>query len=516
MSKLQNNETTNSNIGVPKGLLGFLDLVERIGNRVPHPVMLFLYLILFIFVISLIGSLLGLSVVHPSKGEELVVKSLISSEGLHYILSSMVSNFTGFKPLGLVLVMVLGIGLADKTGLFEAAIKRALVNAPKRSITYAVMFIGILGNLASDAAYVVVPPLAAMIFKTFGRNPIAGLATGIAGVGCGFTANFIVAGTDALISGISTEVAKIVNPEIVVTPIDNWYFMSISVIVLTLVGGFITDRIVEPRLGKYEDDNPSESLVEISPLMNKGLKNTAIVGILYVGLLALFLFIPNSPLRGENGDLLKSPFMDGIIPILLFFFISIGLTYGVSLGKIKSSRDAVTYMGEAIKDMAGFIVLVFVIAQFIAYINWSNLAIWLAVSGSELLKSIQLDGFTAILLFIGITTIMSLLITSGSALWSVLAPIFVPMLMLLDFHPAFIQVAYRIADSATNMITPLNPFVAVMLGFLVKYDKKAGLGTHISLILPYTIAFLLVWVIMLIIFAIFGIPVGPGVSMYIE
>ncbi|MFC4076659.1 AbgT family transporter [Salinithrix halophila] len=497
--------------------MSFLGWVERTGNRIPHPFTLFLYLIGFVFVVSWVGSLLGLAVVHPGTEKEIAIKSLISSDGLHYILESMVTNFTEFKPLGLVLVMMLGIGLANKVGLLEAAIKRTLTHTPKSVITYAVLFIGILGNLASDAAYIVIPPLAAMIFRSFGRHPIAGLAAGIAGVGCGFTANIFIGGTDAILSGITTEVAKVMDPDKIVTITDNWYFMSLSVIVLTFVGGFITERVVEPRLGTYkEEEDFEEKLVDLNPSVKRALRNTAMVALLYIGMIALVLFLPHSPLRGEDGGILvDSPFRDGIIPFLLGFFVLTGVTYGVTLKKISGVSDVVQYMTESIKDMAGFIVLVFVIAQFIAYINWSNLTVWIAVGGADLLKSIQMDGFPSVILFTLITLILSLLITSGSALWSVLAPIFIPMFMLLGYHPAFIQVAYRIADSATNMITPLNPFVAVMLGFLAKYDKKAGLGTHVSLLLPYTVAFIVVWCLMLGIFALFEIPVGPGVQMYL-
>ncbi|MFB6364933.1 AbgT family transporter [Paenibacillus elgii] len=500
----------------PKGLMGFLNWIERTGNRIPHPFTVFLYLILFVLVASWIGSYLGLSSIHPGTGKELHIKSLVSTEGVHYILESTVDNFVKFKPLGLVLVMVLGIGLADKVGLFEATIKKLLLNAPKAVITYGVLFAAFIGHLASDAAYVIIPPLAAMVFRSFGRHPVAGLVTGIAGVGCGFTANIFIAGTDVLLSGITTEVARAVNPNVQVTPIDNWYFMSLSVFVLTIVGAFITERIVEPRLGTYQGEDSIPQMIELSPLVNKALRNAMVAALIYIGFLATVLFIPHSPLRGEDGGILTSPFMEGIIPIILCFFIVTGLAYGITMKKVTCTADVVKLMSDSIKDMSGFIALAFIISQFIAYLNWSNLTMWIAVSGSEMLKAVHLTGFPAILLFTFVAVIMALLITSGSALWSVLAPIFVPMLMLLNFHPAFIQVAYRIADSATNMITPLNPFVAVMLGFLARYDKKAGLGTHISLIFPYTVAFLIIWVLMLCLFGLLGIPVGPGVTMYLK
>jgi aminobenzoyl-glutamate transport protein len=424
-----------------------------------------------------------------------------------------VNNFIGFNPLGVVLTLMLGIGLAQRVGLFESAMKKSVLHAPKWMITYAVIFIGIMGNIAANAAYVIVPPLAAMVFHSVGRHPLAGLAAGIAGVGCGFTANIMITDFDAMISGISTDAARTVYPDITVTPIDNWYFMSLSVFVLSVVGALVTERIIEPKLGVYQGEEVDHSVGDVGELESKALRNTVAAALLYIALLVVAVLIPNSPLRNEDGGLIPSPLMDGVTTFLLVFFLIIGLTYGISVKKIRSTNDLSNYLTESIKDMAPFVVLAFVIGQFIAYIQWSNLAVWIAVDGAELLKSINLTGFPVILLFTLVTAVLSLFITSGTALWSVLAPTFVPMLVLLDYHPAFIQVAYRVADSATNMITPLNPFVAIMLAFLAKYDKKAGLGTHISLLLPYTIAFLGVWILMLCVFWYFQIPVGPGVSM---
>jgi aminobenzoyl-glutamate transport protein len=497
-----------------------LNTIERFGNRLPHPAMLFLYLIIIIMILSWLLHFLGASVTQPGTGEQLAVKSLVSSKGLLYIIDSLFSNFIEFKPLGLVLVFTLGVGLAEKVGFFDAAIKRTIIRAPKSIISYAVIFIGIMGSITADAAYIIVPPIAAMIFMLFGRNPIAGLAAGIAGVGCGFSANLFVSAFDAMLSGISTEVAQTIDPNMIVKPVDNWYFMSISVFVLTIVGGLVTEKIVEPRLGPYKGnekitfDNDKDP--KVSLLISKALRNTLIAAIVYIALVILALFIPDSPLRGENGSIIDSPLMSGISTFIFLLFIIIGLTYGVTAKKINSPTDAVNYMIEAIKDISGFVVLVFIIAQFIAYLQWTNISLLTAVNGAELLKSVDLVGIPAIILLVLLTVISSLFITSGTALWSVLAPIFIPMFMLIDIHPAIIQVSYRIGDSVTNMITPLNPFVAVMLGFLMKYDKKAGLGTHVALILPYTIAFLIVWLIMLIAFLLLDIPIGPGVTMNIK
>jgi aminobenzoyl-glutamate transport protein len=497
-----------------KGLARFLNTVERIGNRLPDPFFIFIYLAVFVMLLSWVVGSMGITVTHPGTGEELPIKSLISGEGLQYILSSMLTNFTEFKPLGLVLAMMLGIGLAEKVGLLESAIKKSILNAPKSLITYSVVFIGILGNLASDAAFVLIPPLAAMVFYSVGRHPLAGLAAGFAGVGSGFTANIFIAGTDALLSGISTEAAKSIDPDMVVTPVDNWYFMITSVFILSIVGALITEKLIEPRLGKYEG-KVQKTFEEESPLEGRGLRNSLIAGLVYIAVIVVGLFWPNSPLRNEEGGIIPSPFLSGIIPITLFFFITVGVAYGVTTKKITSTRDIPKYMGEAMKDMSGYIVLIFAAAQFIAYFNWTNLGTWVAVNGAELLTSMNLTGLPVVIGFSVLTSILNLIIFSGSAQWALEAPIFIPMMMLLDYHPAFIQAAYRIADSSTNIITPLNPYILIVLAFMKEYDKKAGLGTLISLMLPYSIIFFVIWLILLVVFAVFGIPIGPGIGMYL-
>ncbi|NIK13306.1 AbgT family transporter [Alkalibacillus almallahensis] len=491
---------------------GFLNKVEKWGNKLPDPFFIFVYLAIFVMLLSLVFSLVGATVEHPGSGEVLEIKSLISGEGLQYILGSMLDNFTGFAPLGLVLAMMLGIGLAQRVGLLETAIKKSILNAPPALVTYAVIFTGIIGNLASDAAFVLVPPLAAMVFYTVGRHPLAGLAAGFAGTGAGFTANVIIAGTDALLSGITTEAAKAVNDTINVTPVDNYYFMLASVVILAFVGAQITERMIEPKLGEYTGDF-EDSFEEVTAQESRGLRNTVIAGFIYLGLVALTLFWPNSPLRAEDGSMIPSPFLDNIVPILLLFFITLGVTYGVTVKKITTSGDIPKYMAEAMKDMSSYIVLIFAAAQFINYFNWSNLGTWLAVNSAEFLTSIELTGLPVIIGFVLLTAVLNLIVFSGSAQWALMAPIFVPMFMLLDYDPAFVQAAYRIADSSTNIITPLNPYILIVLAFMQQYDKKAGMGTLISLMLPYSLIFLGIWIVLLIIFALTGIPLGPGVNM---
>lgn len=493
----------------------FLDVVERVGNKLPDPFVLFVGLAVLMIIVSSIFSLFDASVIHPGSGEEMPIKNLISGEGLQFILTSMLDNFTGFAPLGLVLVMMLGVGLAEKVGLLDYAVRKTILKSPPFLLTYTVVFVGILGNLASDAAVVLIPPLAALVFYKVGRHPLAGLAAGFAGAGAGFTANLFVAGTDALLAGISTEAAAIIDDSIVVTAVDNWYFNIVSVFVLTIVGGLVTTKFVEPRLGKYVGDAVEEEKTEDLPNAKKGFINAFISGLVYIAIVVTVIFIPNSPLRNEDGGIVPSPFLDGIIPIILLFFIVIGVAFGVTVGKIKTSKDVSTYMAESMKDMASYIVLVFAIAQFIAYFNWSNLGTWVAVNGADFLTSIDFTGIWLIMGYIIFTALMNFLITSGSAKWAIEAPIFIPMFMQLGYSPAFTQVAYRIADSSTNIVTPLFPYMVIILAFIQKYNKKASIGTYISLMLPYSISFLIAWIILILIFFYTGLPFGPGVHVYL-
>ncbi|WP_026688819.1 AbgT family transporter [Alteribacter aurantiacus] len=496
----------------------FLDMVERVGNKLPHPFMLFVYLALGVIGVSWFIGLFNITFEHPGTGETEQIQSMLSAEGIEFIISSMLSNFTGFAPLGLVLVMMFGIGLAQKVGLIEAFMKKTILNAPRSLITYAIIATGIMGNLASDAAFVIVPPLAAMVFYAIGRHPLAGIAAGFAGVGAGFTANVIITGTDALLSGISTEAARTINSEALVTPVDNWYFMLFSVLMLMFVGAWITEKIIEPRLGKYdpslgEDDVVGQKLEEITPVMNKGLRNAGIAGLVYA-ILVSFLIVPGDAiLRGEGGTIVPSPFLTNIVPIILFFFIVVAIAYGLTVKMIQSTKDIPEFMAESMKDMSGYIVLIFAASQFIAYFEWTNLGAFIAVTGAETLTNLNFTGLPVIVGFIILAAVLNLFIFSGSAQWVLMAPIFIPMFMLLDYNPAFVQLAYRIADSSTNIITPLNPYVVMVLAFMKRYDKNAGFGTLITIMLPYSLIFLGIWIAIFIGWTLLGLPIGPGVGM---
>ncbi|WP_246056240.1 AbgT family transporter [Alteribacter natronophilus] len=506
------NDTTNKKTIFSK----FLDFVEKAGNKLPHPFMLFVYLAVGIIGLSWVISAFNVTFTDPETGETEAVRSMLSADGVEFIISSMLDNFTGFAPLGLVLVMMFGIGLAQKVGLIETFMKKTILKAPKSLVTYAVIATGIIGNLASDAAFVIVPPLAAMVFYALGRHPLAGIAAGFAGVGAGFTANVIITGTDALLSGITTEVAR----GVMVTPVDNWYFMLFSVLMLMFIGTWITEKIVEPRLGKFDPSNAEEGVVDqeleaITPEKNRGLRNAGIAGAIYLALVSLLIVPGNAILRGDEGQIVPSPFLSNIVPIILFFFIVVAIAYGLTVQAIKSTRDVPEFMAEAMKDMSGYIVLIFAASQFIAYFDWTNIGSLIAVSGAETLTNINFTGLPVIVAFILLAAVLNMFIFSGSAQWVLMAPIFVPMFMALDYNPAFVQLAYRIADSSTNIITPLNPYVPMVLAFMKRYDRNAGFGTLFAIMLPYSLIFLGVWIVILIAWTLIGLPIGPGVGMHL-
>ncbi|MDT0378193.1 AbgT family transporter [Streptomyces sp. DSM 42041] len=494
--------------------------IERVGNKLPHPFILFVHLALLVIVASGVTSLFDVTVENPESGETEPVRSLLTGDGLVYMLTSALDNFVQFPPLGLVVVMMLGIGLAQQVGLIESAVKRVILAAPPRLVTAAVVLTGICGNLASDAAFIVIPPLAALVFRAVGRHPLAGLAAGFTAAGAGFSANFFVAGTDVLLSGISTEAAGIVDSGAEVSPVANWYFMVASVVVLTLIGVFVTEKIVEPRLGTYraedEEDDDAAALErsQVTPEQRRGLRNALLASGAYLLLVVACVVPSSSPLRGEGGSLVESPLLDGIVPLLFLLFVVGAVAYGVTVNALRSSGDVPRYMAEAAKNLGGFLVLIFAAAQAIAYFEWSRLGLWVAVNGAELMESLDVSGVGGLVGFSLITLVLSLLIASGSGLWAIEAPIFVPMFMLQDVNPAYVQLAYRIADSSTNCIVPLSPYVAIMLGFIQQYDRRAGLGTLFALVLPYTVAFYLGWMLLFVAWLLLGIPIGPGEALH--
>ncbi|MCS2147355.1 p-aminobenzoyl-glutamate transporter [Scandinavium manionii] len=485
--------------------------VEKIGNKVPHPFLLFVYLIAALMIATAVLSAFDVSVKSPADGSTVVVKNLLSVEGLHWFLPNVINNFSGFAPLGAILALVLGAGLAERVGLLPALMVKMASHVSARYASYMVLFIAFFSHISSDAALVIMPPMGALIFLAVGRHPVAGLLAAIAGVGCGFTANLLIVTTDVLLSGISTEAAKTMDAALHVSVIDNWYFMACSVVVLTIVGGLITDKIVEPRLGAWQGSS-DDKLETLGAEQRFGLRVAGGVSLLFIGLIALLVIPQNGILRDPVlHTVLPSPFIKGIVPLIIFFFFVVSLSYGLATKKIRSQADIPHLMIEPMKEMAGFIVMVFPLAQFVAMFNWSNMGKFMAVGLTDVLESAGLGGVPA---FVGLALLSSLLcmfIASGSAIWSILAPIFVPMFMMLGFHPAFAQILFRVADSSVIPLAPVSPFVPLFLGFLQRYKPEAKLGTYYSLVLPYPLIFLGVWLLMLVTWYLVGLPIGPGI-----
>jgi len=492
----------------------FLDFVERAGNKLPHPFTLFVILCLVVIGISFITSTMNVSVIHPTTEEVIESNNLFSGEGARWMVLNLMSNFTSFTPLGLVLTMVLGIGLAEKVGFMSAFMKKVMLGAPEKLLLMSVFFIGIIGNIASDAAIIIVPPLAGALFYGTKRNPLVGIAAGYAAACAGFTANIVIAGTDALLAGITQEAAQTVQAGIEVSPAVNYYFMIVSTFVLTVVGAYVTKKFVEPQAGEYipeEGFTMDEDEFTVSDLESKGVIRAGLASLIYWALIVAMLIPQNSPFRGEGGTIVPSPFLSGIVPFILFWFIIVGIVFGKTVGTIKTEADIPRHMTKAMEGMAGYIVLVFVIAQFVEYFNWTNLGLILAVSSAELIDGFGLSGLPMVIGVLFVSTIVNIFIGSGGAKWALLAPVFVPMFMFLGYSPEYAQLAYRIGDSVTNAITPLFPYFPIVLGFFAKYDKeKAQIGTVMSMIMPYTIAFMIIWIIMLSAWHLIGLPLGPG------
>jgi aminobenzoyl-glutamate transport protein len=493
-----------------------LDRVEHLGNRLPEPVTLFLILCGSIILASWGLSMLGVSVTHPTTGQPLAVDNLLSASNIRRMLHDMVKNFASFPPLGLVLVTMIGIGVAERSGLVAAALTRLVMAVPSGLLTATLVLAGITANLAADAGYVVLTPLGALLFAAVGRHPLAGLAAVFAGVSGGFSANLIVTSLDPLLGGISTTAAQIIDPSYEVGVAANYYFMFVSTFVLVVAGTWVTHRIVEPRLGPWKPsaDTASTELVGLTAEQKKGLRS-ALLTLVGFSLLIGAACLPADGVFRTTQDGFK-PLMDSLLPLLMLGFLLAGLAYGMSAKTIRSDKDVSHMANESMASMGGYIVLAFVAAQFIAYFNWSNIGMVTAITGANVLKSIGLTGLPLIALFITVSAGLNLLMGSASANWAIMGPVFVPMLMLLGYSPELTQAAYRIGDSTTNVITPLMPYFPVVIAFAKKYDKSVGLGTLIATMLPYSIAFFISWILLLLVWMLFGLPLGPDAPLYFD
>lgn len=520
--------------------------VERVGNKLPDPFLLFLGLFLIVGVISTVLHLIGTSVMIPGAEEETVVRGLFTGEGLTWLTVNLGANFIGFPPLVTVVTILLAVTVAERTGLLAAAIRASLGSAPRWLLPYAVGFVGVNASVMADAAFIVVPPLAAMVFKAAGRHPIAGLVGGFAAVGAGYSTSMLVTSLDALFAGITNAVTVgLPDPGATVTPVSNLWFNLASSIVLALVAGFVIDKLVEPRLVRDgaptdmvqdEDDAsleggaaadeevspalrpaPTDLSPDLEPAERQGLR---VAGLVFLALAAVVLaaVLPGgSPWRNEDGAFLpESPLLDSTVFIVFVLFLGPALAYGFVSGSLRQAADVPKVMGLGIKDMSAFIVLAFMLGQFIALFNWTNVGSALAVAGADGLESIGLTGYPAIIGFILLASLLNLFIVSGSSMWTLVGAVFVPLFALLGYEPGFVQAAFRVGDSATQVITPMNPYIWIFLVMLKRYEPEAGLGTVISRMLPFVIPFWISWVAVLTVFYVTGADVGPGVGIRIE
>lgn len=494
----------------------FLSFIERAGNKIPHPVALFTILCGVIIVISGIGAKLGWEVTYfdARQGKEVIaaVQSLFNAEGLSYIFNSATKNFTGFAPLGTVLVAIIGVGVAEYSGLIDTSLKKVLLGVNPRWLTAVVVFTGIISNVADASGYVVVIPLGAMMFAAAGRHPIAGLAAAFAGVSGGFSANILLSPTDAVLAGLTNEalISGGINYEVATTA--NWYFLIASTFLITILGTIITEKVIEPRLGVYKGSYESDNK-PVTELENKGIRNAGISLVIYLAIMGFLMFGPNAVFKSPdaNGVMTLDNFMNnGLLLMILLLFAIPGFVYGKTVGTMKNVQKLVEGMTSGTKSMAGYLVLVFFAAQFVAYFSYTKLGIILSVKGAEFLTSINFVGLPLLIVFIITAAFLNLFMGSASAKWGIMAPIFVPMMMTLGLSPELTQVAYRIGDSSTNIITPLMSYFAMIVAFTKKYDEDSGLGTLISTMLPYSITFLVGWILLLIVWYVFKLPLGPG------
>lgn len=495
-----------------------LDYVEIIGNKLPHPATLFALLAVIVVFISWIGHITGAHATHPVDGSLIEAKNLLSGDGVRWMYTNLIQNFLDFPPLGYVLVVMIGIGVAEGSGLFTTMIRALVLGAPPKLITAAIVLAGILSHLASEAGYVILIPLGAMIFHALGRHPMAGLAAAFCGVSGGFGANFFIGSIDPVLAGISQSAAQMIMPDMVVNPAVNYYFMFVSSFIVVIVGTWVTNRIVEPRLGKYTGNAEKLPIEQLTKAEKKGLRWAGIALLITLGALA-FTVIPETGIfrDPETGSVLHSPFFNGIIiAILLMFFIP-GLVYGIIVKTIRNDKDVAKHLGKSMSTMGSYIVLVFFAAQFVYFFNYSNLGIIFAIKGAHTLQSVGLTGVTLIVAFVLLSAFINMFMGSASAKWAIMAPVFIPMLMLIDpaYHPGLTQAAFRIGDSVTNLITPMMSYFALIVTFAEKYDEKYGIGTIISTMLPYTIMLTLAWLSLLIIWMLTGLPLGPDGPLYI-
>ena len=492
---------------------GFLGTVERVGNKLPDPAVLFIALLFIVWVLSWMLSYVTFDVIDPRSGEALVVQNLLTGRSFTEFLSVMVTNFSHFHPVGVVLVAMLGIGVAEHTGFINAAIRSLLNVTPAKLLTPMVIVVGIVSHAAVDAGYVLVIPLGGVIFYAAGRNPLAGIAAAFAGVSGGFSANFVPSSLDPLLQGLTQAGAHILDTSVVVNPLNNYFFTTASSVLIVSLGWYITDKIVEPRINATTVDGDAEDLPEMHDLQDserKGLRWALISMLIGIGIMIVTALLADSAWRAADGELTAStaPMMRSIVSLIFLLFLVPGVVFGIVSGSMKSSKDMIVGMTHSMHSMAYYLVIMFFIAQFVYAFGQSNLGVLLALKGAEFLKALNAGASITIVGIVILTAIVNIFVGSASGKWGLLAPIFVPMLMSLGISPDLTQAAYRVGDSSTNIITPLMPYFPLVVVYCQRYVKSTGIGTLTAMMLPYSMSFLLFWTIFLLIYYAIGAPLG--------
>lgn len=491
----------------------FLNVIERAGNKLPDPAMLFVIALLLVWVFSALLAPVQFAEIDPRSGEPIRVQNLLTGTALATFLATMVNVFVNFPPLGIVLVAMLGVGVAEHVGFIGAGLKAMLNITPRALLTPMLIGVACLSHTATDAGYVLVIPLGGIIFYTAGRHPLAGIAAAFAGVSGGFSANLIPSGIDPLLQGFTQSAAQIIDPGRLVNPLSNWYFTAASTFLVVGLGWYLTDRVVEPRvssLGVDGDTADMPRLEALTPAEKRGLMAGGLAFIAGCLLLTVWAWPATSPLRSPEGDLtaFTAPLMRSIVPLIFLLFLLPGVAYGIAAGTVKTAKDVVNGMSKAMSGMGYYIVMAFFAALFTSDFGRSNLGALFALKGATFLQALQLPGQVTIVGIIMVTAMVNLLIGSASAKWALLAPIFVPMLMQVGLAPELTQAAYRVGDSTTNIITPLMPYFPLVVVYCQRYVKNAGIGTVASMMLPFSLVFITTWTVFLLLFWAAGIPLG--------
>jgi aminobenzoyl-glutamate transport protein len=494
----------------------FLHLIERAGNVLPNPATLFLGLAVVVVLLSAALHAAGVQVTHPGTGKIVGVVNLMSVDGLHRLITGALPNFVNFAPLGTVLMCLIGLAVAEHSGLIGAVLRVTVLATRPSLLTAVVVLCGTLSHTGSDVGYVLFIPLSAALFHAVGRNPLVGLAASFAGVSGGFAANLLLSTSDVLLAGITQEAAHLLQPAYTVTPMANYYFMAVSVLLIVGLGTWVTERVVEPHLGRYTGEALPEPLLPLGAPEKRGLIYAGVAALLLVAWIGVglrpegFLHDPQTP------GFLQSYFVRGLVFFIFLGGLLTGLAYGIGARTIRSDHDVVRGMTKSLESIAGYVVLVFFIAQFVSLFSWTNLAVVIAVKGSDFLRVLDLGPIPLMVAFVLLAAVIDLVLGSASAKWALLAPVFVPMFMLLGYSPEMAQAAYRIGDSVVNIVTPLMSYFPLILTFAQRYQPAAGIGTLVAVMLPYSLAFLFGWVLMLVGWIALDLPLGPGAPLFLE